>query len=170
MGCMAKASQCHAMNPFQFDVRNLPSEGKQVSGTLPAAFFQIPESDSARVAVPLAYDLTINRDDDDILVTGELDATFDLECGRCLERFAFRVEMAEYAAEVPIEKETTMDLTEMIREDILLALPNFPRCEDGNIEPRVCPAEGRFATAESALAHEMPGAEDGVWNALDQLK
>jgi uncharacterized metal-binding protein YceD (DUF177 family) len=63
-----------------------------------------------------------------------------------------------------------MDLTDLIREDILLTLPNFPRCENGNVDLRDCPAEGRFESAESSAPLEMPGADRGVWNALDQLK
>ncbi len=158
------------MNPFLFDVRNLPDDGKQISGTLPASFFQLPETDSARADSPLTYDLTILRDDDDIIITGSVEATFSLECGRCLERFQHRIEMTDYQSEMPIEKETTIDLTDLIREDILLALPNFPRCEDGNVDLRDCPAEGRFNATESSLAQEMPGADGGIWNALDKLK
>ncbi|MES2738979.1 MAG: hypothetical protein V4672_21865, partial [Verrucomicrobiota bacterium] len=128
------------MNPFQFDIRNLPVDGKQVTGSLPASFFQLPENDLVNAETPVVYDLTFIHDDKDIIVTGSLDATFSLECGRCLERFQQRVHLAEYQAEVPIEKETTMDLTDLVREDILLTLPNFPRCEDGNVDPRDCPA------------------------------
>ncbi|SKB08025.1 uncharacterized protein SAMN02745166_04848 [Prosthecobacter debontii] len=158
------------MNPFQFDIRNLPEDGKQISGTQPASFFALPEADSAKALSPLTYDLNIVRDDKDILVTGHLQATFGLECGRCLQRFDYQVDMADYQAEVPIEKETTMDLTDLVREDILLALPNFPRCEDGNVDPRDCPAEGHFDPTDEPVVNEEPGADGGVWNALDQLK
>jgi uncharacterized metal-binding protein YceD (DUF177 family) len=158
------------MNPFQFDIRNLPVDGKQVTGTLPPSFFQLPETDLLKADTPLTYDLNIIRDDDDIIINGSVDVTFSLECGRCLERFQIQLDMSEYSAEQAIEKETTIDLTDLIREDILLALPNFPRCEDGNVDPRDCPAEGRFQVTESSLTQEMPEAKDGVWNALDQLK
>lgn len=158
------------MKPFQFDIRNLPSEGKQVTGTQPASFFNLEETDLVKAESPLVYDLNFIRDDKDILVTGSLDATFSLECGRCLERFQMQVDLQDYQAEVPIEKDTTMDLTDLIREDILLTLPNFPRCENGNVEPRECPAEGNFEPTEEPLVNEEPGADGGVWNALDQLK
>jgi uncharacterized protein len=158
------------MKPFQFDIRNLPTDGKQVTGTQPASFFNLPETDAVKAESPLTYDLTFIKDDKDILVTGSLDATFSLECGRCLERFQMKVDLAEYEAEVPIEKETTMDLTDLVREDILLTLPNFPRCEDGNVDPRDCPAEGKFEPRDEPLVNEEPGADGGVWNALDQLK
>lgn len=158
------------MNPFLIDIRNLPADGKQLTGTLPSAFFGLAETDTLKAESPLHYDLTVVRDDKDVLVSGSLNATFSLECGRCLQRFLREVGLTDYQAEVPIEKEPTMDLTDLIREDILLSLPNFPRCEDGNVEPRDCPAEGNFASAESSVAPELPGADEGVWNALDQLK
>ncbi len=158
------------MNPFQFDIRNLPVEGKHVAGSLPASFFQLPEKDSVKAESPMTYELDFVRDGKDIIVTGSLKALFSLECGRCLERFQQLVDLAEYESEVPIEKETTMDLTDMVREDILLALPNFPRCEDGNVDLRDCPAEGHFDPTDDPEVNEEPGADRGVWNALDQLK
>ena len=158
------------MNPFLFDIRNLPTEGKQVSGKLPASFFQLPETDTLKAESPMTYELTFIKDGKDIIVTGSLEATFSMECGRCLQPFKQKVELTDYQAEVPIEKETTMDLTDLVREDILLTLPNFPRCEDGNVDLRDCPAEGNFEPTDEPLVSEEPGADGGVWNALDQLK
>jgi uncharacterized metal-binding protein YceD (DUF177 family) len=158
------------MNPFQIDLRHLSADGRQITGTLPPSFFDLSPTDTAQVESPVSYDLQIVRDGEDLVVTGTLRAEFSLECGRCLERFLHCVDIADYQAEVPIEKEGTMDLTDLVREDILLALPNFPRCEDGNVDLRDCPAEGRFDTAESPLATETPIADGGVWNTLDQLK
>jgi uncharacterized protein len=159
------------MNPFQLDIRNIPGDGKQLTGSLPASFFQLAESDPIKPVSRLDYDLLVVRDGKDLVITGSLAATFQLQCGRCLEPFLQRVELSDYQAEVPIEKETTMDLTDLIREDILLTLPNFPRCEDGNVQPRECPAQGRFDASElAAEAEDAPGSDRGVWDALDKLK
>ncbi len=157
--------------PFQIDLRSLSPEGKHLIGHLPASFFQLPENDLTQAVSPLNYDLRVVKDDKDLIIVGSMDATFSLECGRCLQRFQIEVDLPDYASEVPIENETTIDLTELIREDILLTLPNYPRCEDGNIEPRECPAEGKFdKAAASAEADEPQGAGKDAWNALDQLK
>ena len=156
------------MPPFLIDLQQLPSEGRSLRGQQPAAFFQLAAEDVA--AGPLDYDLHLVRDGDNLQVQGRLDATFDLQCGRCLARFPYRVDLDSYRAEIPLENHTTIDLTETLREDILLALPNFPRCEDGNVEPRDCPAEGRFDSTPPADETGLPGAERGIWNALDQLK
>ncbi len=158
------------MNPFHIDLRHLPADGKQITGTLPSSFFDLSPADTVQAESPMTYDLLVMRDGADLVVTGSLSAEFSLECGRCLERFRQCVDLADYQSEVPIEKEGTMDLTDLVREDILLALPNFPRCEDGNVDLRDCPAEGRFETAESPLASETADADSGIWNALDQLK
>lgn len=158
------------MKPFLLDLRTLPHDGRRVSGTLPPSFFELAGDDSIQPAAPLAYDLHILRDGDNIHISGSLDAIFRLQCGRCLEPFPHRVHLEDYQSEVPLENDSTMDLTDLVREDILLALPNHPRCEDGNIEPRDCPAEGSFQSDGTDGADELPGAERGVWNILDQLK
>lgn len=158
------------MNPFHIDLRHLPADGKQISGTLPPSFFDLSATDTVRPESPMVYDLQIMRDGADLVVTGSLRAEFSLECGRCLERFRHCIDLPVYQSELLIEKEGIMDLTDLVREDILLSLPNFPRCEDGNVDLRNCPAEGRFETAESPLASEAADVGGGVWNALDQLK
>lgn len=156
------------MNPFLIDLHQLPAEGKTLHGRQPAEFFQLNAEDTA--AGPLDYELQVVREGDNLRVEGRLEAAFDLQCGRCLAHFPYRVGLDTYRVELPLENEATIDLTETLREDILLALPNFPRCEDGNVEPRDCPAEGRFDSTPPTDETGLPGAERRIWNALDQLK
>ena len=159
--------------PFKIDLRNLPEDGKDLTGTLTPQFFELSETDDVKAVSPLHYDLHVERDGKDVLVSGRLEAGFELVCGRCLQTFGQHVELDGYQAEIPIEDPAaTIDLTEAVREDILLALPSYPRCENGNVEPRECPAQGKFepATDESAPGEPAgPQARD-VWNVLDQLK
>lgn len=155
------------MNAFHIDLRHLPAEGVHREGTMPMAFFALEASDPIHPASPLTYSLDIERDGKELIVRGEIKAAFNLECGRCAERFGYLLDLPDYLLEVPIENALTIDLTEPLREDIILALPSYPRCEDGNITPRACPAGGRF---EETVSHEPPPQEDkGVWDALDKL-
>lgn len=155
--------------PFHIDLRSLPEGGKDISGTESAAFFEMPDGDTAQATGPLKYDLHLERDDGEIVVTGRLEAVFSLECGRCLERFEHRLVIEDYETEMPIEEEGTINLTDSIREDTLLALPSYPRCEDGNVHPRQCPAEGKFESAPETVAVEPENSGRGVWDALNQL-
>lgn len=155
--------------PFQIDLRSIPESGKDISGQEAPAFFALDEKDPIQPVSPLKYDLHLERDGNDLLVSGRLEATFSLECGACMERFEHRVELPDYASEVEIAKDGTINLTDTIREDTLLALPSYPRCEDGNVRPRQCPAEGRFEPALETAEEEPQSAGPGVWEALNKL-
>ena len=171
----ARSSSVKAMShtPFKIDLRSFPEEGRVISGSLPPQFFDLSATDDVRAVSPLKFDLTVARDGKDLTVNGCVEADFDLMCGRCLQRFGMKVAIDDYETEASIEDASeTIDLTDAIREDILLALPSYPRCENGNIDPRECPAQGKFepATDESAPDDLAGPQAPGVWNVLDQLK
>lgn len=155
---------------LKIDPRGLPPEGVHLEGHLPASVFELPEGDPVKPLSRMEWSIDVIRDEDDIVVTGSIGATFELECGRCTERFQQQIALDDYELVIPIENEHAMDLTTWLREDILLALPTHPRCENGNVTPRECPAEGRFEPATDA---ERGGSEDAggshVWEALDKL-
>jgi uncharacterized protein len=163
-----------AHSKFKVDLRHLTEDGHDLEGTEPASFFALTEKDNVRAVGPVSYTLHAERDDDDLIVTGTLEARFSVECGRCLQPFEIEVLLDPYVAELPIEATDEMiDLTECVREDILLALPSFPRCEDGNVNPRECPEQGRFDTAsdtEDTAGESAPSQDQHVWDVLDQLK
>lgn len=156
-------------SPLQIDLRTLPADGRDISGEEPAAFFALDEKDIIQAASPLKYDLHIERDGGDLVISGSLEAVFSLECGRCLEHYEHRVCLPRYTAEIEITKDGMIDLTDTIREDTLVALPSYPRCEDGNVRPRQCPAEGRFETKLETAGEESQSAGQGVWEALNKL-
>lgn len=156
-------------HPFHIDLRNLPSDGKDITGTEPASFFGLEPQDAAQAVSPLKYELHLEKDGDEIVVTGRLEATFRLECGRCLEPFEHRLVIEDYLAEIPLESKGTINLTDTIREDTLVALPSYPRCEAGNVRPRQCPAEGKFEPAPEMVVAETENAGRGVWDALNKL-
>jgi uncharacterized protein len=157
--------------PLTIDLRSLSSEGKDLAGTLPPAFFGLPAEDTVQATSPLRYQLHVEKDDGDLLIHGELEADFSLLCGRCAETFPHRVQLLDYATELEIGEGLTMDLTECVREDMLLTLPSYPRCEDGNVQSRECPAQGRFQSAsDDGASSESPKQDRAVWEVLDQLQ
>lgn len=155
--------------PFYIDLRSLPDGGKDIVGHEPPAFFELGENDPIQCISPLKYELHIERDGGDLLVSGTLEATFSLECGRCLARYEHKVALTDYASELEIAKDPTINLTDTIREDTLVALPSYPRCEDGNVRPCQCPAEGRFEAVLETAGEEPQSAGPGVWEALNKL-
>jgi uncharacterized metal-binding protein YceD (DUF177 family) len=160
-------------SPFQIDLRSLPDGGLRLTGEEPPAFFDLSPEDTIQAESPLSYDLNVERDGGEVIVTGSLEAVFSLECGRCLERFQHRLHLRRYRGELAIEegsaKDSTINLTDMLREDTLVSLPSYPRCEDGNVRPRQCPAEGKFEPDLDPVGDEPEHAGPGVWEALNKL-
>ncbi len=118
---------------------------------------------------PLHYDLQLQPDGSELLATGRLKAQFSLECGRCLGRFAFGVEIPQWSHLAKPQDDQMIDLTDQVREDILLALPSYPRCEHGNIDQQACPAEGQFEKVEPTTFDESGTSKQTAWDALDDL-
>ena len=91
----------------------------------------------------------------ELLVRGRLEQDFDLVCSRCGKDFDDTVTVEDYTFSCPIdEKNPEVDLTEDVRESIILALSTYPVCSEG------CPGVER--------TQEMPS--DDRWGALDGLK
>jgi uncharacterized metal-binding protein YceD (DUF177 family) len=155
---------------LKIDLRGLPDDGLHLEGQLPVTLFALSEEDTALPVSPLEYCLDIQRQENDLFAHGQLAATFELTCGRCTERFQTRIEVDPYGLHLEIENEDPIDLTIYLREDILLALPTYPRCETGNVTPRECPAEGKFNPETEPTGTELDKAADQkVWETLDQL-
>jgi len=159
----------NAANTLIVDPRAVPPEGLALAGAVSRDVFELAEDDWARPRPPVEYTISVHRSGDLLLVEGSVSCRFQLQCARCLEWFDDLIRLEPYMAEVEIEDESAnTDLTPRIREDILLALPGFPRCEDSVLESRNCPAEEILRRlGEQAVP---PGERnDDVWGALDQI-
>ena len=149
-------------------LQDIPADGLHIEGRLPKDIFGLAETD-ARPVGHVDYALDLVPEGEIVLATGRISVEFELECGRCLERFRQIVELDPYAAEIDPEGRNMINLTERVREDILLDLPAYPRCENGT-EPRQCPVGDRFSapsTEEDGPGESGSGQAPGVWQALD---
>jgi uncharacterized protein len=140
----------------------IPPEGKHVEGEDPASVLVLEDSQASPCA-PLSYSLDVGLSEGGLFATGALRAAFTVECVRCLNRFDMPICVDDFACQVELDGSEVVDLTDILREDILLALPAHPHCDWNGRLP--CPGTPVPATAE-------PLAEDRthVWNALDGLK
>lgn len=98
---------------------------------------------------PVKVKLHLTNTGASVLIEGQLESEVELECSRCLKSFrrpvAARIEEefvktlpARRGAEIelkaqdfvyPIEPDNTLDLGEIIRQNLLLSLPVKPLCE-----------------------------------------
>ena len=134
------------------DVARLDPEGEELVGEVLCVDLDEPFVKSFG---GVRYRLTAQVVGTELLVRGTLEQDFDLVCSRCGKDFDDTVKVGDFTAsfEIP-EKSPEVDLTDEVRESIILALPTYPVCAEAcpGIEQKV----------------EMP--TDDRWGALDGLK
>jgi uncharacterized protein len=157
---------------FRFDVAQLLSSPP---GT--TAEYQIEENgntiaDGIALTTPLVGTVKLVRTTDGVLVLGHLRTWADLTCDRCLDTFAAKIDLhveeeyhpADSSAtdtihrqpdenkETLIDESYTMDLQEVVRQHLLLAVPIRPVCRPDC--PGLCPYCGRNLNHEACECSE----------------
>jgi uncharacterized metal-binding protein YceD (DUF177 family) len=66
-----------------------------------------------------------------------------------------------------------MDVTEAVREEILINFPVDPRCDEGDV-PEPCEIDSRYLSVDKSAEDGLPtpprAGSDDLWSALDTLK
>jgi uncharacterized metal-binding protein YceD (DUF177 family) len=157
---------------LMIDLANLPEEGKAYSGELPKEVFDLPEDD-AQATGPLEYDLWVQRFASELLLTGTLSAPFEFTCVRTLHPFVQTIRLEGAAVSLEITAEGEIDVTDGLREEILINFPPDPRCEEGDV-PQKCEIDSRYLSVDKPTEDELPtpprAGSDDRWSALDKLK
>ena len=160
------------MDQLVIEITSLPEEGKQLTGTLSENVFDLPGS-NVRPLGPLEFDLRAQRFENELLLMGTLRAPFELECVRTLNRFKQTIRTENAAIALEINNQPEIDATEALREEILLAFPDYPRCDEGD-DPMPCEINPRYLAVDKSVEADVenPPApqEDTRWDALDQFK
>jgi uncharacterized protein len=162
MPLLANIRQLENKDQIQFS-GEMTVEDLDILGTDECIF---PES-------PLRYRFQVMLVEDGILLEGNLSITVGFECVKCLKRFEKHLELANWKAFAGLRGEDAarvvsdcVDLTPILREDILLAFPQHPLCELG------CAGLPQKPTTGSGQAIGPAGMEaaSSVWAELDKLK
>jgi uncharacterized metal-binding protein YceD (DUF177 family) len=153
------------------DLPTLPEEGKYFSGEISAEIFDLPSHDPQPVG-PLAYDLRVQRFGSELLLSGSLSAPFELTCVRTVHPFVKTLRVDPANISVEIENEGPLDVTEALREEVLLEIPEYPHCDEAD-EPMHCEIDPRYLAVDKPGGDEVetrPRATgDSRWSALDAL-
>jgi len=152
---------------------DLESDQSTLKGELETDIFQIDTDADIRSIGPVSCDFHISVEGEHLIVDGSLTCPSQMRCVGCLEDFPYIWGANDYHAEVKIENDRQIDLTEYIRDDILLKIPNNPRCTDGELPDRICPMNGPFSfesKGEAPSSDQAGGNQPpDVWDALENL-
>jgi uncharacterized protein len=159
--------------PLRVNLHRLAEHEIVLEGELPAAELDIETLDPlVRLGGPLRHKLTVEQLEQQLLVRGELELMLECDCVRCLKQFRHVLRLTDWVACVPLAGEEAapveadcVDLTPVVREDILLAFPQQPLCRPDC--PGLAAVELKKANTQSG---EGPVAASAAWAELDKLK
>ena len=146
-------------------LRQIPDEGLHFDGEEACPIADL-SGDEVVCTGPLRYSLDVGISEGALWANGTLAQPVAQKCVACLESFDHEITVPEFAVVTESGGPETVDLTPLMREDLLLNLPAYPHCDrEGG---RVCPARALLDQANQRPS-ELKGAPPS-WSALDDLK
>jgi uncharacterized protein len=154
------------------NLHHLESDEIRLQGELSAAELDFGLKDEMiRAGNPLRYDLTVERLDDGLLLTGSLRLVLNCQCVRCLKMFNRELVLEDWTCHLPLVGEEKVrvendcvDLTPFVREDMLLEFPQHPLCKPE------CAGLGKIGKGKARKASGENELEPSAWAELDKLK
>jgi uncharacterized protein len=143
-------------------LQQIPAEGKRLEGEENPAFLDLAAI-GAKAAGPLRYALDVGLSGGGVFATGRVSVPVEMTCVACLQPFVHEAVVEPFAAQVEIDGRELVDLTPAVREELLLALPNHPRCD--LISGHSCPYQGPESSGGGTQA-----SAQSAWDQLDKLK
>ena len=136
----------------------------EITAELPADVLQLDPA-ATRVEKPIRVEITVEKEEEDFLATGWVTTSLSLVCGRCAHWMPWPVRAkVEHLFEAP--HPNSIDMTPLIREDILLEMPLNAVCRLG-ADGR-CPVTGEIYQPRPESSGTFAGTE--VWDALSKIK
>ena len=148
-------------------VERIPDGGMDLDGEEPGEILELEGDPFVRRPGDIAYALHAERASGELVVRGTLSFQVELMCSRCGEFFSTTVRVSDFLRAYSAPQGTAeVDITEDLREAVLLELPSFALCDPD------CPGlEGSFGP-DPERENSCSRGEDaggGPWDALDKL-
>jgi uncharacterized protein len=151
---------------LQFQTQDLPEEGVPVSGEVSFAELDIADEELVRCPNPLRFQLRISPVGHGVLVMGRIRTELVMACDRCLVDVEVPVSAPDVCHHFEDVEGAVVDLTEDIREDILLVFPQTCLCREECLG--LCPTCGANLN-EGPCSCESASEDESPWGALDGL-
>lgn len=148
------------------DVARLDKDGESYTGVLNDAVLEMT-GDLLRPFAGIRYDLFVQLFGTELLVRGTIAQDFDAVCCRCGGDFDFTTTVDDFTASFEVNEKTEfVDLTDELRQSIILALPSYPICRQDC--RGVCPTCGKNLNEGPCTCQHAE--RDSRWEALDGLR
>lgn len=151
---------------MKIHLNQIPAEGLHLEGEEDCAISELAVQD-IRCVGPTRYSLDVGVSDGALWANGTISQSVELRCVACLEKFEHEVRVSAFALHAQLHGPEMVDITPFMREDVLLNLPSYPRCDrEGG---RVCKGAKLAGGDSSAEAEVIADKREHDWGALDKL-
>ena len=135
-------------------------------GTDSIKFYDIDSYKSISPTGDVKYNLIIKLFDDEVSISGNINLDISLQCSRCSEFFSTSIGVSDFLRVYSTPEGTDeVDITEDLREELVLHVPAFPVCADECMGMCTqCGVNLNQVTCD-CVEEEKPNP----WSALDEL-
>ncbi len=144
---------------------SLSAEPLRVQETLQPAILGLEEP-AAHAKDPIAVDLSLALVDDWVVGRGRVETAVELQCGRCCRWLDWPIRLPDFQVRIRPPLPLWIDLTPIVREDILLALPMVAVCDEQTAGG--CFTEGIRTLNETGSQQSIHGKD--VWGILERFQ
>lgn len=150
-----------------FDPRSLPEDGITIEGELSPRDLDIPQTDRIDLPHPISFRLHAAPVHGGVLVQGTGETNLRCRCDRCLQYFDLPLQINNICHFFKNTECDEIDLTNDVREDILLSFPQSVHCKKDC--RGLCPLCGQNLNVRNCGCR--PSTDIGsTWDILDQLE
>lgn len=150
----------------------ITEEGSQITGSVDGESLLELGNGDVQSAGAIDYELCVQLfGERELVARGSVRVPLKMRCERCLREFTYTL-----SSEVVLNCEVSdamrqVDLAEQLREELLLDLPAYPKCESAGLECEIHDIHADFGLDKSPRAGVQCAAERerSVWDALDKL-
>ena len=148
------------------ELADIGPDGLDVAGEISEEVLGCQPEDPVRCTGPIHCEVHCQIVDTELLVDGTLSAPLEMRCRRCDGIFAGKVKNLAYHYDESLDPmPESVDLTDDIRESMLLAFPSYPVCRES--------CKGLCAQCGTNLnvgTCDCKPPADMRWGALDRLE
>ncbi len=155
-------------NPLIVPILQIPEEGVDLEATVQPTLLDLPQDeDRLQFEQPVTVRLRLSRRNRDVMVRGVAGTVATAQCDRCLDRFELPLRIGDLCQFFEDVQTDEVDLTNPLREDIVLALPNRFLCDEQCLG--LCPGCGKNRNREDCECANSAEPTETPWAQLDNL-
>lgn len=157
-------------NQLVIPLEDFPETGLKLSGELDSAILALDSAD-LQYSAGIHYELHAQVFDRELLVRGSLSLPCSMRCVRCLDSFDYCITTPSFSLTFELGDSPALDITDALREELILAIPPYPKCEFVDKECQILDLNRDFRLDKappSGVDSATPSSKS-VWDALDHL-